>query len=112
MFRDAETGCAMNPSDDIRQKISDFISEKVMENDGVDHGVLLADGFDKAFVGVTYTVNRVFCAVYDYDKCIDILCNNGDMEYHEAREYFHFNVLGAYVGVQTPLFMEMMTSQS
>lgn len=112
MFRDAETNGPMKSKNNIRQKICDFINEKVTENDEVGSGILLADGFDEAFVAVTYTVNSVFCAVYDYDKCISILCGNGGMEYYEAREYFEFNVLGAYVGVQTPLFIEMMNIES
>ena len=102
----------MTQSENVRQKILEFLSERILEFDENTSGILLADGFDDAFVAVTYTINNVYCAVYDYDKCIQVLCANDGMEYDEAREYFEFNVLGAYVGVQTPLFIEMMNSQS
>jgi hypothetical protein len=42
-------------------------------------------------------------AVYDYAKCIDILAES--MDYEEALEYFEYNVIGAYVGEQTPIFL-------
>ena len=65
---------------------------------------LLADGFEDAFIGFgtrfTYDV-----AVYDYDKCIEIL--ERDMSYEDATEYFEFNTRGAYVGEHTPIFMTL-----
>lgn len=67
-----------------------------------DEQILLADGFEDAFLGIGRQFNRVF-AVYDRSKCIDILSK--DMPYDEAEEYFQFNVEGAYVGENTPAFM-------
>ena len=65
--------------------------------------VLLADGFEDAFIGI----GRQFgypIAVYDRNKCVEILMK--DMSEEEAIEYFSFNVEGAYVGDKTPIFME------
>ena len=63
---------------------------------------LLADGFSEALIGMgtrfTYDV-----AVYDYEKCIEIL--ERDMSREDAEEYFDFNVSGAYVGDNTPVFV-------
>jgi hypothetical protein len=42
---------------------------------------------------------------YDYRKVIEIFAE--DMEYEEAVEYFDFNVIGAWVGEGTPIFIEM-----
>jgi hypothetical protein len=60
-------------------------------------GALLADGFSEALIGMgtrfTYDV-----AVYDYEKCIEIL--ERDMSREDAEEYFDFNVSGAYVRKQ------------
>ena len=65
-------------------------------------GALLADGFSEALIGMgtrfTYDV-----AVYDYAKCIEIL--ERDMSRENAEEYFEFNVIGAYVGEHTPVFV-------
>jgi hypothetical protein len=43
--------------------------------------------------------------VYDRDKCIEILESQG-MTPEEAQEYFYYNTQGAYVGEQTPIFIE------
>jgi len=66
-----------------------------------DETFLKADGFDAAIVGLDDKEMRL---IYDVDKCLEILGEN--MNPVEAREYFEFNVKGAYVGEQTPIFME------
>ena len=65
---------------------------------------LLADGFDEAYCGVCYRAGQEPLAAYDCDKCIQILVDRG-MSMDEAIEYFEFNVLDAYVGEQTPVFI-------
>jgi hypothetical protein len=67
-----------------------------------DEEILLANGFEDAFLGIASQFNRRF-AVYDRAKCIEILAK--DMSYDEAEEYFQFNVEGAWVGENTPAFM-------
>tara|TARA_R100001082_G_scaffold73392_1_gene42162 strand:+ start:946 stop:1167 length:222 start_codon:yes stop_codon:yes gene_type:complete len=64
--------------------------------------MLLADGFDKAFLGTGRQFNKEI-AVYDYEKCIEILAE--DMGYEDAVEYFEYNVVGSYVGEETPIFL-------
>tara|TARA_R100000278_G_C5437600_1_gene152505 strand:+ start:169 stop:456 length:288 start_codon:yes stop_codon:yes gene_type:complete len=46
-----------------------------------DESVVLAQGFDKALVGITATAPKV--AVYDYWKCIDILLRSKDLVQQE-----------------------------
>lgn len=67
--------------------------------------VILADGFDDAFLGIGQQFNN-FIAVYDRFKCIQILSE--DMSLEEAEEYFDFNVVGAYVGENTPVFVDTL----
>ena len=67
-----------------------------------DSEVLLADGFEEAFLGV-WCDNGRLKAVYDESKCISILENSG-MDYTEAVEYFDFNVAGAG-GEKMPIFV-------
>lgn len=62
----------------------------------------LADGFDDALVGIVQQFSR-HLALYDYEKCIDILAK--DMTREEAEEYMSFNVTGAWVGENTPCFL-------
>lgn len=69
--------------------------------------MLLADGFGDAFVGVGRQASRDL-AVYDEDKCIEVLVSGG-CTYEEAREHFEFNVVGSYVGEDTPIFVKTST---
>jgi len=63
---------------------------------------LFADGFDDAIAGYDAVGFRV---VYDYDKCSDILMKRDGMTEHEAHEFMEFNVVSAFVGEFTPLFI-------
>ena len=70
-----------------------------------DNECLLADGFDDALIGITEGMNPV--SVYDVDKCIEVLIRDSKMNHEDAVEYFYFNVVGAYVGEKTPVFLRM-----
>jgi len=69
--------------------------------------LLCADGFDEAFLGMCYRFGCAPHAAYDFDECIKILA--ADMTQEEALEFFDFNVLGAYVGDATPVFIRRCT---
>ena len=62
--------------------------------------IVLADGFDKAIIGVSNNDMRV---IYSKSLCIDILMSQG-MDEDEALEYFEYNVSSAYVGEKTPIW--------
>jgi hypothetical protein len=66
--------------------------------------ILVADGFEKALLGVGRRALQPDIAVYDEDKCIEVLMSQG-MDRETAIEYFEFNVVGAWVGDKTPLFL-------
>lgn len=80
--------------------ISQFIEEYYPDEQ---NHILLADGFDEAFLGVGCSCGGKNVAIYDRAKCIRIL--ERDMSNTEAEEYFSFNTEGAYVGDYTPIFM-------
>ncbi len=67
---------------------------------------LLADGFEDAVIGRTANHHHPVVAVYDLAKCVQILVDSG-MTDEEAEEYLDFNVLGAYVGDNGPLFVRL-----
>ncbi|EGQ9284343.1 hypothetical protein F7U66_00550 [Vibrio parahaemolyticus] len=70
-----------------------------------DRSILFADGYDSALVGyITPDDDEWLTSVYDADKIIKILVTEG-MDEDEAYEYFSFNLLGAYVGPGTPIFI-------
>ena len=66
---------------------------------------LLADGFNDAIIGYDMYGNR---AVYSKYKMVEILMK--DMSEEHAIEYLAYNVWGAYVGEQTPIYVDEMDS--
>ena len=67
---------------------------------------LVADGFSSAYIGhASPQFNAPPLAVYDFNKCVKILMERDEMDYAEALEFFEFNVLGAYMGEGTPMFL-------
>lgn len=65
-----------------------------------DEDILIADGFDDAVIGIEIPSMRL---IYSVQKCIEILMED-DMDELDAVEHFYFNVSGAYVGEQTPIW--------
>jgi hypothetical protein len=82
-----------------REKINEFVDEYTWGEP--DEPVLLADGFDEAFIGLTTSNIR---AVYSIDKIIEILSK--DMSEEDAWEHFHYNIECAYVGEKTPIYIK------
>ena len=66
---------------------------------------LLCDGFDEAIIGMAERINLGPVVAYDVDKMIDIMIERDGMTYEDAIEYFEYNVLGSYIGPQTPIFV-------
>ena len=71
--------------------------------------MITADGFKTAFVAVAFRYNGNDIAVYDYDLCIDVLIQRDEMSLQEAYEFMDYNVVGSYVGEETPLFIRTKT---
>lgn len=69
-----------------------------------DEETIYMDGFDDALLGLGTQFNRDL-AIYDYERCIEILMNRDDMTYEEAKEFMEFNVVGSYLGDHTPVFL-------
>jgi len=88
----------------LREKIDNWVGEFYPDSE-----ILIADGFEEAFVGVAVQFDKPL-AIFDRQKCIEILMR--DMSEDEAYEYFEFNVSGAYVGENTPAFIEFFPNES
>jgi len=64
---------------------------------------VLLDGFERAFMGVLRRYGQsVAVALYDYNKCLEILMNRDGMEEDEAVEWLEVNTLGGWLGEGTP----------
>ena len=66
---------------------------------------LTADGFDDAIIGLAYRAGSAPLVAYSISQCIQVLMDRDGMSYDEAVEYFNFNVVDAYVGEGTPIFV-------
>lgn len=72
--------------------------------------MLLADGFDDALIGVGQRCGQPDVAVYDIDKMVEVLQAEGLTE-EDAWEHLDFNVLGGWVGEETPVFVRRATAE-
>lgn len=70
---------------------------------------LLADGLEDALVGYTVNHHHPVVAVYDIDRCVEVLVGRDGMTPEAADEFLSFNTLGAYVGESGPLFVRFLT---
>ena len=77
----------------------DYLSE--FEDDVM---VLEPNQFDEAIVGTVSRVDRSPVVCYSVDKIVEILMKDG-MSQEEAYEYYEYNILGAYIGEGTPMFL-------
>lgn len=80
---------------------------------------LLCEGFDEAIIGTAERINLGPVVAYDVDKMIEILMRDmevnpdeleegqtiEDKKFELAYEYFGYNILDAWVGEFTPIFI-------
>lgn len=66
---------------------------------------LLCDGFDDAIIGMAERINLGPVVAYSVEKIIDTLIQRDGMTYGEALEYFDYNILGSWMGDNTPIFI-------
>ncbi len=91
-----------------RLKILDFID--IYADDEHKENIILLDGLDKAFLGLSHRDGQhgTQVAVYGIYSCIHTLQLDNKWSWDEAEEYFYFNTRWAYVGEYTPMFIEEM----
>ena len=66
---------------------------------------LLIDGFDGAIIGMAERINLGPVVAYDIETILQIMVKRDNMSYEEAYEFFNFNILGAWMGENTPIFI-------
>jgi len=83
------------------------ILEEIMERDlfEKDEYVILADGFEDAFVGVTASKPRK--VVYDYWKCLDSIIQSDGAEFDEALDWLE-NFISEELGEHSPLYIKQI----
>lgn len=63
---------------------------------------LKVDGFDKAIIGEEYFSGRL---VYSVERMMKVLMKRDGMSFEEALEFIEYNIIGAYLGEMTPIYI-------
>jgi hypothetical protein len=82
-----------------QQRVADIRAQIAEENPEA----LFADGFDDALIGAARRCGQPTLAAYHYWRAVRILST--DMTVEEAVEYMEFNVVGAWMGPHTPVWI-------
>jgi len=86
------------------EKIKEEIAEQNEEAlflDGLDGD---KDAFNEALIGFGERCNMPTVAIYSIDKVIRVLEKTG-MSHEEACEWYDYNIVGAYLGENTPIYV-------
>lgn len=87
------------PSCPQTKRILDWINENFVN-------VLYPTGYADCILGVAERFGGPPVAVLDLEKMLTKLRQDG-MTDEEALEYFEYNILGAYLGEETPVYMHI-----
>jgi len=66
---------------------------------------LKADGFDDCIIGIASRCGQNDLIAYDVSKILKVLQQRDGMTYEEAQEFFEYNIIGSYMGENTPIFI-------
>lgn len=68
---------------------------------------LLLDGFDDAIIGLAERINLGPVVAYNVEKILQIMIERDGMTYEDAYEYYEYNIRGAWMGENSPVFIEI-----
>ena len=88
-----------NEKENVRERLAEYFGDDL----------LFADSIDGAIIGVAVGCDSGRVA-YDTNKMAEILIQQGMTE-EEAWEYLEFNTFSAYVGENTPLYIERLDDE-
>jgi len=83
----------------------DWVGIHVSTIGEIEPEALKVDGMDAALIGVGQQFNKHFL-IYSMAKVIEILMDRDGMTEIDALEFFNFNIVGAYMGEFTPVFLQ------
>ena len=75
-----------------------------------DERLVKANGLEDAIIGVGSRMNMPDVLIYSYNKCVKIFMEKEGWTHEEAVEWMDFNVVGAWVGETTPIFVHEIPS--
>lgn len=80
----------------MRAKISEYLESALFLEPAI---------YDQAIIGIAERAGGFGVVAYDRQLCIEINMRMG-MDREEAEEYFEFNTAGAWMGDETPVFID------
>ena len=80
---------------------------KIKDNDMFydNQAIIMVDGFEEAFVGITVTNPRRI--IYDYWKCLDCIIRKEDLEFDDAIDFLE-EFVEEDLGENTPLYIKQL----
>tara|TARA_R110001592_G_scaffold28287_2_gene104071 strand:- start:969 stop:1235 length:267 start_codon:yes stop_codon:yes gene_type:complete len=80
---------------------------KIKDNDMFydNQAIIMVDGFEEAFVGITVTNPRRI--IYDYWKCLDCIIRKEDLEFDDAIDFLE-EFVEKDLGENTPLYIKQL----
>jgi hypothetical protein len=84
--------------------------EEISEDYGDPELLFLSEPeYDEAIIGVAHRIGQEDVIAYDYNKLCEIVAKMmGNDDIMEVMEYVEFNIMGAYVGERTPIFVDVV----
>ena len=80
------------------------VLERILQDHHEGEFLRMTEGnFDAAIIGIDQDGERL---IYDSNSVVQVLINDG-MDEEDAWEYFYYNIAGAYVGKNTPMFIQL-----
>jgi hypothetical protein len=72
----------------------------------LDQEIMLMDGFEEAFIGLSKRCGQPILATYSFSKMVQILIDRDGLDEMDAAEYIDYNCTGAWMGELTPIVVE------
>lgn len=85
----------------IKEEIAD-INPEALFIDGFDGD---KDGLNEALIGFGSRCGMNDVAIYSVEKIIETLIIKYDMEEDDAQDWYDYNIEGAFLGENTPIFV-------
>ena len=82
--------------------VNKFIEEYDLDDESP---VLVYEGLEEAFIGLSFRFNDGPLATYDREKVIEIYMTRDGMTYEEAEDFYDVNIIGGWHGDKTPVYM-------
>ena len=81
------------------------VLERLLENDP-EASYLTIDGYDDCIIGIATRFGMDPVLAYDREAMIQKMIREDGLDREGAEEHFDFNIIGAWMGDSTPVFVE------